>query len=115
MSEINRLKRRRANLGYYSGPVPPVVPDPTEWEWDRRRQYLAEELLKILSEDASWDTGDIATGVTAENLTGLAKAAMSAAEVIYPEVEHVLIPASTLADVPAATQFGAATVMPTGD
>lgn len=112
MSEINRLRRRMVNLsgpGYYS----PSTPDPVA-EWDRRRQYLAEELLKLAVEDSPRAARELTAAMV--HFKALAAAALAAAEVIYPEVQEPPLVTALDADVvriPAAAQTGAAAVMPT--
>lgn len=64
------IRRLRSLGGAGCAPMPY---DP-QVEMDRRRFYLAEELLKIRAEDSS------------KNLSTAATEALAAAEIIYPEL-----------------------------
>lgn len=55
-----------------------------EQEMNRRRENLAEALLRTLAEDVEWyDSGKLASDVQPD-LVALARAATAAAAVIYP-------------------------------
>jgi len=95
MSERRLLRKLRAlqggypmsaAAGYVGAPVDPR--EALSEELERRRTYLAEELLKILAEDVEWSSTEAIASEAAGDLAALAKAAKAAAAEIYPELDE---------------------------
>lgn len=93
MSQKRRLARK---LGLYGGQAaaPLDIPRPMDpgaqaaLEQDWKRENLAQELLKILTEEVvGYGEGEtIETGRLVEQMEVAADAAMAAAEKLYPEL-----------------------------
>lgn len=74
-------------------------------EQDRRRENLAEELLKIFAEEITWESAeDDATeqANATRAATCAAHAALAAATVLYPEVPEPAVEPDVPADLPVA-------------
>lgn len=87
LRRLQRAGRGEAQVGI--GRVPAygsTMREQLQEEVDRRRDHLAEELLKIMVEDLSWDNSAQLREEIAGDLEAMVKAVIAAATVIHPEL-----------------------------
>jgi hypothetical protein len=114
--KLARMNSGYGGTGNYPQACPPFQGSPRDYlvqEQDRRREYLAEELVKIFAEEAdpyafvddtrkvigdNTYTTEMPSLTVSEWAEKLARAALAAATVLYPEVPEPLNDALPVAE-----------------